>query len=97
MVKTLADYIRTNLRAVTQSFGAVIAFTYNESENTSSAAWRKRAVHPRVYKIINKVFFWHDDHCKESARNDVVSSIALLKVYGVDTNFLELPSELFDD
>ena len=36
----------------------------------------------RAYRIINRVFFWQDDHCKSSFRSDVMYAIAVLTEHG---------------
>lgn len=33
------------------------------------------------YKIINRIFFWQDDHCKASFRSDVVYALTVLTVH----------------
>lgn len=34
-------------------------------EMLSARAWRLREYHPRLVKVIDFLFFWDKDHCKE--------------------------------
>ena len=34
-------------------------------EMLSARAWRLRESHPKLHKVIDKFFFWDDNHCEE--------------------------------
>lgn len=34
-------------------------------EMLSARAWRIKVMHPKLYRVIDALFFWDKDHCKE--------------------------------
>lgn len=48
-------------------------------ETLSARAWRLRKVSATAYKIIDGIFFWQEDHCRDS--------------YYAEVNRKQLPSE----
>lgn len=40
-------------------------------ETLSARAWRLRDVSPYPYRIINGIFFWQENHCKEAYESEV--------------------------
>jgi hypothetical protein len=36
------------------------------------------------YKIINRIFFWQQDHCRRSFQSDVIYAISVLKAHDND-------------
>lgn len=48
-------------------------------ETLSARSWRLRATHPNYSKWIDRLFFWQDQHCKQS--------------YERETNRMHLPPE----
>jgi hypothetical protein len=44
----------------------------NPNMTVSARAYLNRKRHPLPYKLINKVFFWQDDHCRDSWVSDIM-------------------------
>jgi hypothetical protein len=71
MVNRLLKYIKNILIALDQLFNS---FVFGAPDETLSA----RAYRLRdegwwiVYKVINGLFFWQDDHCKGSYTSEVI-------------------------
>jgi hypothetical protein len=51
-------------------------------ETLSARAWRLRNESSVPYKLINALFFWQDNHCKEAYESEM-SNKHLPKEYGV--------------
>jgi hypothetical protein len=51
-------------------------------ETLSARAWRLREQSPYPYRIINGLFFWQENHCKEAYESEV-NNKHLPKEYGV--------------
>lgn len=43
-------------------------------ETLSSRAHRIRATHPRLRAVINAMFFWQEDHCRDAYQSELVRS-----------------------
>lgn len=52
-------------------------------EMLSARAWRLRAQYPSLYKIIDAIFFWDKDHCREC--------------YDIERNREQLPIDYLKD
>jgi len=52
-------------------------------ETLSARAWRLREQSPYPYRIINGLFFWQENHCKEAYESEV-NNKHLPKEYGVN-------------
>ena len=44
----------------------------NPNITISANAYLKREQRPWVYKAINRVFWWQEDHCRDSWASDIV-------------------------
>lgn len=86
------NYIRNVLNSWTQALGSLTAYTYNANESVSGASWRKRATKKGglLYRLINKLFFWQPNHCKEAARREVKDCLQLIAAHeGVTYSLLD--------
>jgi hypothetical protein len=52
-------------------------------ETLSARAWRLREQSSLPYKVINGLFFWQENHCKEAYESEV-NNKHLPKEYGVN-------------
>lgn len=52
-------------------------------ETLSARAWRLREQSPYPYRIINALFFWQENHCKEAYESEM-NNKHLPKEYGVN-------------
>ncbi len=60
--------VKETLIALDQALNTIIKLDDGwgkPDEMMSSRAWRLRWTYPRLYKIIDKIFFWDDNHCQE--------------------------------
>jgi hypothetical protein len=69
-------YLWNVLEAFSQLLNTILLGSPNMS--LSARAYIKRNTHPKPYKWINKLFFWQEDHCKQSWESDVVFAKKLL-------------------
>lgn len=67
--------------ALSQLGGALTGYTLNSNESISGAAWRRK--NKVLVKVINTLFFWQDNHCKQAAINEVTACQNLLVAYGI--------------
>jgi predicted enzyme related to lactoylglutathione lyase len=69
--------------ALTELLGALLCLTLNSNETTSGAAYRRREDGLGwLYKAINTLFFWQDDHCKQASVQEIEKCRALIEAYG---------------
>lgn len=88
-------YFGNILNALTQLLGAFSGRTLNANESTSGSAWRRRnedKFNAVLYRVINAIFFWQDDHCKSAALQEVADSRELLEAYGYDVQIRKPPT-----
>lgn len=52
--------------ALSQFFN-VLLFSGDPNECISGRCWREQR---SIYKLINKIFFWQENHCKEAYEKD---------------------------
>ena len=79
----VVEYFQNLFKNVSQFGGAVFGRTLNSKEGLSGSSWRTRntPVGAFLYKWINKVWFWEEDHCKISAEKDIQNCRELLEAY----------------
>ena len=63
-------YLWNVLEAVSQLLHAILGG--NPNITLSAKAYLRREAHPLPYRAINALFFWQDDHCRESWVSDIV-------------------------
>ena len=51
-------------------------------ETLSARSWRLRDLSSRPYRVINALFFWQENHCKEAYESEM-NNKHLPKEYGV--------------
>lgn len=56
-----------------------IAFIGHHDQTVSARIYINRARYCWLYNLINAIFFWQEDHCKESYEADVEFATQLLK------------------
>jgi hypothetical protein len=44
----------------------------NPNITVSAQAYLDRAKKPRTYRFINRIFFWQEDHCRQSWVGDII-------------------------
>lgn len=79
-------YFRVLLHSATQSLGALLGETLNANETTSGSAYRRRNTGRRgLYRAVNALFFWQEDHCFESCVRECGDCLELLEAQELDT------------
>ena len=63
-------YLWNVLEAVSQLLHAMLGG--NPNITLSAKAYLKRESRPLPYRVINTLFFWQEDHCRESWVSDIV-------------------------
>jgi hypothetical protein len=63
------SYWLNNLIAIDQLCNTLLKGTPDET--LSARSYRQRESRPFWYKLINKIFFWQDDHCHDSYLSEV--------------------------
>jgi len=56
------------LGTLTSQAANALLFGGNPDESMSARAWRENRP---IYKVINKIFFWEDNHCRNAHLTDV--------------------------
>lgn len=87
--------------ATTEWLGSLFAVTFNSNESISGAAYRLRDDgRGWLYRLINLIFFWQDDHCLQSALNELEQCQELLELYDflvVEPHYAESVEEAIDE
>lgn len=76
--------LRIVLNALTQLLGGILGITLNANESTSGAAYRRRKENKwfkALYRFINALFFWEDNHCLRTAVKEIEDSQDLIDAY----------------
>jgi hypothetical protein len=76
------------LAAAISQIGNVIIFNGSPDETISGRAYRRGVLENShkwkiYYNIVNKIFFFQDDHCKTSHEEDVNFAKYILKYYKI--------------
>ena len=66
----------TKIGSVTSATLNVLLFNGHQDESLSARAWREDR---QVYKVINKIFFWEDNHCYQAHLTDIKHAEELLQ------------------
>lgn len=66
---TMNAYIWNILEAVSQLLHAMLGG--NPNITLSAKAYLRREASPWTYRAINTLFFWQDDHCRDSWVSDI--------------------------
>ena len=66
----MRTYLFNSLEAVSQLGHALLGG--NPNITISASAYLNRHKRPWAYKAINALFFWQDDHCRDSWVSDIV-------------------------
>lgn len=75
----MKDYLWNILEALSQLLNAVLGG--NPNITVSANAYLKRDKNPLSYRLINKIFWWQEDHCKQSWVSDIIfARIALFEL-----------------
>lgn len=85
-------YLWNILEALSQLLHAVLGGSPNIT--VSAAAYLKREKYPWLYRSINRVFFWQDDHCRDSWVSDIIFARKALFELGAPKSET---SETYDD
>jgi len=67
----------TKISSVTSATVNVLLFNGHPDESLSARAWRENRP---VYKIINKIFFWEENHCRSAHLTDIKRAEELLNI-----------------
>jgi len=67
----------TKVASVTSASLNVILFNGHQDETLSARAWRENRP---IYKVINKIFFWEDNHCRNAHLTDIQRAEELLQL-----------------
>jgi len=57
-----------NIAASISQFFNVLVFNGHPDESISARCWREDR---EIYKVINKIFFWEDNHCRNAHMMDI--------------------------
>lgn len=80
-MNAMVDYFVRVGDALSQLVNVTLLFGKNANESISGRAYRQRNEYRRwylAYKIINALFFFQDNHCRESYLNDLLRAQALV-------------------
>ena len=66
----MKTYAWNVLEAVSQLGNALLGG--NPNITISASAYLNRHKRPWLYRAINRLFFWQEDHCRDSWVNDIV-------------------------
>ena len=64
------QYIKNALIAIDQLFNAVIGGYCDESLSSRAYRWEKNGVRSWPRRVIDRLFFWEPNHCRESYRSE---------------------------
>jgi hypothetical protein len=64
------NYLWNLLEATSQWLNALLGG--NPNITVSANAYLKREKNPLRYKLINKLFWWQEDHCRDSWVSDII-------------------------
>jgi hypothetical protein len=81
-MNAMVDYFVRVGDALSQLVNVTLLFGDSANESISGRAYRQRNEYQRwcfAYKMINALFFFQDDHCRESYEADVLRAIRLLE------------------
>lgn len=90
-------YFRNVGVAATQFLSALVGLSLNANETTSGAAYRRREDGLGwLYRTINALYFWQDDHCLLAALKEIEDCQELLEAYSfivVEPHYAEVVTE----
>jgi hypothetical protein len=69
-MNTLSKYLLSVLESCSQLLNAILGGNPNIS--VSASAYLQRHTKPWKYRSINALFFWQEDHCRDSWVSDIV-------------------------
>jgi len=64
------------ISSVTSASLNVLLFNGHPDESLSARAWRENRP---IYKVINRIFFWEDNHCRNAHLTDIKRAEELLQ------------------
>ena len=64
------QYIKNVLIAIDQLFNAAIGGYCDESLSSRAFRWEQDGVRAWPRRVIDKLFFWEPNHCRESYRSE---------------------------
>jgi len=88
----MKNYLWNVLEALSQLLNAVLGG--NPNITVSAAAYLKRDRYPWLYRGINAVFFWQENHCRDSWVSDIIFARRALFELGAPRNE---PTDSHDD
>ena len=65
------DWLVTIGSALSQLFYVIFSYGDNSNLSISGEAYYNRNKRKWLYKLINSIFFWQDNHCKWAYDNDL--------------------------
>jgi hypothetical protein len=65
----MKTYLLNIAEAISQLLNALLGG--NPNITVSGRAYLNRKRHPLPYKLINKLFWWQEDHCRDSWVSDI--------------------------
>ena len=85
-MERFSRYRRTLGAAATQLLGAIFGATFNANETTSGASYRLRnRGRGWAYDLINRLYFWQENHCFEAQWREAQDCVGLLEVMEDET------------